>query len=287
MLSALRALARGKLRAASSVLLVLAFLAAAPAHAFSPYELYLQSGGITHVGLLATIRPEQEENFAAALARLEEFPIAAELADCQIFFPRAFTRTIEGRPCVVIHFAFGGIRDASDYLRAAEMFERATKSIDWGSIIEPHPRAKRYGRTWLQMEWINFIRGVEGDGEPTDVIMIGTTVIPEKEFQYRTLHQTTWPGVVDQAVRGKIRNLCIFLVELDDQLVEFLYLEYAGDDADADDAANKADPINQRWWKLTDECQRPFSDVTDGVWAPLERVDAALKQDETTSNDHE
>ena len=122
------------------------------------------------------------------------------------------------------------------------------------------------------MEWINFIRGAGIEGQPTSTTMLATSVIPEKEREYRTLHQTVWPGVVDQAIRGKIRHLNIYLVELDDQLVEFLYLEYMGKNQQADDIANKADPINQRWWKLTDACQRPFSDVTDGIWTTMRPV---------------
>ena len=66
--------------------------------------------------------------------------------------------------------------------------------------------------------------------------------------------------------------LNVFLVELDDQLVEFLYLEYMGTNPKEDDAANKADPINQRWWKLTDACQKPFSDVKDGLWTLMTPV---------------
>ena len=148
--------------------LLLLLMASSPARAFSPYELYLQSGELTQVGLVATLRPGQEEALAAAMAKLEEHPVGAKLAERQIFSPRAFTRTIEGRPCVVIHFAMGGVHDASDYLGAAEMFEQATESLGWQQIVEPHPRAKRYGRQWLQMEWINYIRGVEA-GEQAEL----------------------------------------------------------------------------------------------------------------------
>ena len=123
------------------------------------------------------------------------------------------------------------------------------------------------------MEWIAFIRGLDVDRDPTSTSMIGTTVIPEKEMEYRTLHQTIWPGVVDQAVRRNARNLNIFLVELDHLLVEFLYVEYMGDDKESDDLANRQNPINQRWWNLTNTCQQPFSDVASGRWADLSPVE--------------
>ena len=57
-------------------------------------------------------------------------------------------------------------------------------------------------------------------------------------------------------------------------MVEFLYVEYMGGDAQRDDAANKADPISQRWWKLTDACQKPFADVKEGIWVLMTPVTA-------------
>ena len=237
--------------------------------AFSPYEAYLMSGRETHVGLLAKVKPGMLTDFQSSFKECRSDTVQEGLKQAGITRLQAFTRNIEGADYAVLYFTYAG---GKPYLGAAAAFEKASSIIDWSRSTSPHPRATTYGRHWLQMEWINFIHGLDVDREPTNALMIGTTVIPEKEMQYRTLHHTTWPGVVDQAVRGKIRNLNIFLVELDDQLVEFLYLEYMGTDEQADDLANKADPINQRWWKHTDVCQKPFSDVTEGIWALLEPV---------------
>ena len=245
------------------------------ASAFSPYEAYLMSGRETHVGLLAEIKSEKLEDFQGAFEQCFDKSVSRKLKKAGISDAQAFTRIIEGKTYAVIYFAYKG---GKDYLSAATAFEEATQSIDWHHSTSPHPRAETYGRHWLQMEWINFIRGLVVDRKPTNTLMIGCMVAPKMEMQYRTLHQTTWPGVVDQAVRGNIRNLNIFLVELDDQLVEFLYLEYMGEDEAADDAANKADPINQRWWKLTDACQKPFSDVKEGIWTLMEPVRRADHQ---------
>jgi L-rhamnose mutarotase len=245
--------------------LIIAF----PATAFSPYENYLRSGRETHVGLLAELKPERQSDFETAVRQCRSKPLARQLQRRGIRDTQAFTRQIEGKHYAVIYFTYAG---GLDYLGAAAAFEEGTGSIGWRGFTSPHPRAKTYDAHWLQMEWINFIRGLDVDRDPTRTLMIATTVIPEKEREYRTLHQTVWPGVVDQVVRGNIRNLSVFLVELDDQLVEFLYLEYLGNDQEADDAANQADPINQRWWKLTDACQKPFSDVTEGPWTPMNPV---------------
>jgi L-rhamnose mutarotase len=245
------------------------------ATAFSPYEQYLRTGRETHVGLLAEIKPEKLADFEKAFHECNKKAVTRRLRKAGITDAQAFTRNIEDKNYAVIYFTYAG---GLDYLEAAADFEEATASIDWTASTSPHPRAVTYERHWLQMEWINFIHGLDVERAPTSTLMIGTTVIPEMEMQYRTLHQTTWPGVVDQVIRGNIRNLSVFLVELDDQLVEFLYLEYMGDDQDADDAANQADPINQRWWKLTDACQKPFSDVKDGNWTPLDPVNPGQSQ---------
>ena len=135
----------------------------------------------------------------------------------------------------------------------------------------PHPRAKQYGTTWLQLEWINHIRASQKNGAPADRFAMATRIKPEREQEYRALHQTVWPGVVDQMVRGNYRNFSIFLVEIDDELYEFFYVEYVGTDAAKDGEMNKADPCNQRWWKLTDPCQDPLPDA-DGIWSMMDKV---------------
>jgi L-rhamnose mutarotase len=239
--------------------------------AFSPYEAYLASDRPTQVGLIAEVADTQNEPFVEAINRVCGLEAEALLAENGIRNVSTFSRVINGREYAVVHFVYDGTRR---YLDAAEAFETASHSlgIQWAKLTKPHPRAVTYGRDWLQMEWINYIRGYEVEGDPTNALMIGCRIRPEKEAEYRTLHQTVWPGVVDQVVRGKIRDLCIFLVELDGDLVEFLYLEYMGDDQAADDKANAADPINQRWWKLTDACQMPFEDVKAGTWTLLDPI---------------
>lgn len=265
-----RVAVRGQSLRSPAVAVALAVLFLVPlASAFSPYENHLRTGKATHVGLLAQVQPDKLTEFQQAFRQCEDATLCRKLKRNGITRAQAFTRNIEGHTYAVIYFTYKGGRE---YLGAAAAFEKATRSIDWSAFTTPHPRALTYKRHWLQMEWINFIHGLDVDRDPTSTLMIGTTVIPEMEMQYRTLHQTVWPGVVDQVVRGNIRNLNVFLVELDDQLVEFLYLEYMGQDQAADDAANQADPINQRWWKLTDACQKPFSDVKEGNWTLLDPV---------------
>ena len=89
-----------------------------------------------------------------------------------------------------------------------------------------------------------------------------TGLKPEKEAEYRTLHATTWPGVLNGISDCNYRDFSIRLVELDSHLFLIGYLEYVGKDPDADAAAGKALSVNKRWWKFTDACQLPLPAAT-------------------------
>lgn len=92
---------------------------------------------------------------------------------------------------------------------------------------------------------------------------------PDKEADYRRLHADVWPDVLSMLKAAHISNYSIFLR---DGLL-FSYLEYHGDDYEADTARIAADPATQRWWELTDPCQQPVESASEGEWwAPAEEV---------------
>jgi L-rhamnose mutarotase len=92
---------------------------------------------------------------------------------------------------------------------------------------------------------------------------------PEKEAEYRALHADAWPGVLDTLRAAHVTNYSIFLR---DGLL-FSYLEYTGDDYDADLARIAADETTRRWWQLTDPCQQPLQTAAEGEWwVPAEEV---------------
>lgn len=247
----------------------LVFVNAPEAEAFSPYENYLLSGRDTHVGLIAQVKTGKEADLAKAIGLLKEPANEKKLAKAGIRDLTAFQHELQGNEWVFIYFTYAG---GKDYLGAAEAFEKAAPATAaLAELITPHPRATTYGRQWLQMEWINYIRGKNVEGPPKELLSMVTMVRPEKEDQYRTLHQTVWPGVVDQMARGNGRNFSIFLVELGDELYEFFYVEYVGSDSTKDDARNQADPINQRWWKFTGQCQAPLPGA-EGIWSKMEPI---------------
>ena len=92
---------------------------------------------------------------------------------------------------------------------------------------------------------------------------------PEHEETYRQLHAAAWPEVLAALKRAHVQNYSIFL--RDGQL--FSYMEYTGEDYEADMAGIAADEVTRRWWELTDPCQQPVESAAEGEWwAPAEEV---------------
>jgi len=233
-----------------------------------PYEDRIVDGKTSYVGLLASAKAGKEAEFDKALQCLTCKECAKALKKQGITNISANRKVLtDKKTWYWVYFDYKG----KDYLKAVNTFEKVTPAM--AAFIDPHPRARTYGTSWLQMEWINYIRGVMDDDIPTKrKTCVVTRIIPKNEELYRTLHQTVWPGVIDQLARTNNRNLSIFLSEIGDEIYEFLYLEYVGNDPVADDKSSKADPCTLRWWKLTDACQDPLPEVKDGIWAGMDSV---------------
>jgi len=92
--------------------------------------------------------------------------------------------------------------------------------------------------------------------------------------EYKRLHANVWPGVYAMIRECNMRNFTIFLRKLPDgKDYLFMYFEYVGSAYEADMKKMAADPVTQKWWKLTDPCQEPFSDRNAGEWwAEMEEV---------------
>jgi len=94
---------------------------------------------------------------------------------------------------------------------------------------------------------------------------------PEKEDYYRELHAEVWPGIIARLKESNVKNYSIHLVEIEGKKYLFSYLEYTGQDYEADMAAISSDPETRRWWKETDPCQFSLDPAADGIkWTPME-----------------
>ena len=85
---------------------------------------------------------------------------------------------------------------------------------------------------------------------------------PENVQIYEELHAAVWPAVLARIAASHIVNYSIYRYG---ELL-FSYIEYDGDDYDADMAAMAADPETQKWWAVCMPLQRPVEDRADGEW---------------------
>jgi L-rhamnose mutarotase len=96
----------------------------------------------------------------------------------------------------------------------------------------------------------------------------------DKAEEYRRLHKAVWPEVIKAVRDANIRNYSIYLHRLPDgNLYLFSYLEYVGQDHEADMLKLAENPKVKEWWKLTDPCQQPMAGRKPGEWwAAMEEV---------------
>ena len=85
---------------------------------------------------------------------------------------------------------------------------------------------------------------------------------PESVDRYEELHATVWPAVLERISASNIVNYSIYRYG---ELL-FSYMEYDGDNFQADMDAMAADPVTQEWWDVCKPLQRPLDDRADGEW---------------------
>lgn len=90
--------------------------------------------------------------------------------------------------------------------------------------------------------------------------VIGIT--SERLEEYTRLHADVWPGVLAKIEECNIRNYSIYHYNG----LLFAYMEYHGDDFDADMAKMAADETTQKWWDVCKPMQKPVEDRAEGEW---------------------
>ena len=87
-------------------------------------------------------------------------------------------------------------------------------------------------------------------------------VKPKDIAEYERIHEEVCPTVLATLKRANVQNFSIYRYEH----LLFSYMEYTGNDYEADMALIAADPETQRWWKITGPMQNPVSEVENGQW---------------------
>jgi L-rhamnose mutarotase len=80
--------------------------------------------------------------------------------------------------------------------------------------------------------------------------------------EYERVHRDVPEAVLARLRASHLTNYSIFRY----QALLIAYLEYAGDDLEADLAAVAADPATQAWWRVTEPLQEPVPERATGEW---------------------
>ncbi|MGJ8640744.1 MAG: L-rhamnose mutarotase [Opitutaceae bacterium] len=233
----------------------------------SPYENRLNAEDFRRIALIAEIAPDRQANLRAILQAQPE-TLRADCAEVGICHLHLYTEQIESRVVIFVYFE----SEQLDQDSAAS--DLKSSSPWWGEVeacLLPHPRASATDAPWQRAEFINVIAGNTARdrviGEPMGLV---AGMIPSKELWYRTLHQTNWPGVIDQMARSHHQNWTTFMIEWGTDLLLFTHVEYLGTDKSKDAAAMAADPITQRWWTHTEPCLKSIHE-SGNTWAQMAR----------------
>lgn len=91
---------------------------------------------------------------------------------------------------------------------------------------------------------------------------------PEKREQYITMHKNAWPEVSRIMAQHHHEHHSVYVYG--DYL--FQYLEYTGEDFEADMAQMRQSETMQKWWTLCRECVMPFDGGDGPAWETLEEI---------------
>lgn len=85
---------------------------------------------------------------------------------------------------------------------------------------------------------------------------------PSEIEEYERIHENIWPTVAATLKKANIQNYSIFRYGN----LLFAYMEYTGDNYEADMALISADPETQKWWKITGPMQAQVPEATEDEW---------------------
>ena len=84
----------------------------------------------------------------------------------------------------------------------------------------------------------------------------------ENVEEYKRLHADVWPGVLAKIKDCNINNYSIYFKDG----FLFSYMEYVGEDFEADMEKMAADPTTQEWWAVCKPLQNPLDTRGEGEW---------------------
>lgn len=257
--------------------LALFLLAPLATRAFSSAENASHHQPAQHLGYMAFAA---EGKLEALKAVTRPAGVEAMLSETGIEGLQTFSLPVDGRTVLFSRHTLPNGACASNAWAEA----MADKTLgpwfkEQGKYVEAHPRAAATGLSWLPMEQVFYHAGPAREpGKEARSCAAVTGLKPEMEMQYRTLHQTGWPGMLAAMDRANVNHFTLYLVDIGEKLYLFYYFDYVGDDFAGDMAGMAKDPVTQRWWKHTDPCQIPLPGAK-GIWTDMVPVSVASNEE--------
>ncbi len=237
----------------------------------SPYENRLQAEDFRRIGMSSFLVDGAAGK--AALEKLTEISANVERSSesSRIRCLEVFRTSISGKEVLFVYFETIEL----DQEKALEVLY--SSSPIWEELeasIEPSSTFTLGGSKWSRAEFINVI-AVDSELHRKKVQRLGlvSELVPDKELSYRTVHQTNWPGVIDQMMRSNYRNWTTFLCEIEKRLLLFTYVEYIGYNRQSDDEVMARDPVTQRWWAHTQPCIQAV-DAGESAWLEMVKIES-------------
>lgn len=181
--------------------------------------------------------------------------------------------TSPGQYYLFSYFEYTGGNFESDMARMAKDETTQKWWAETDPLQTPLPTRQK-GQHWANWEEVFHHGGPDFAAEDVKSRhgwIIG--VAKENILAYTQLHQAVWPDVLARLDLSNVRNYSIYLGQLTPgEYVLFSYLEYVGDDFDAD-MANMSDEVTKVWWIYTDPLQKPLPTRKEGEhWLTMEEV---------------
>ncbi len=236
--------------------------------AFTPYENFLLSDESRRVGLIALADEDIVNSMAESTFQIGS-DARKQLKAAGVENLHVFTRQIGAQGFVFAYFEWDSTCKES---LTTVLNGNCAEVAQLEKKLTPHPRAAK-GEIWLPMEWMNCIATTKAfphKSKKVQKMALMSGLKPEKELDYRSLHQTNWPGVVDGMVMCNYRNWTTFIVELESELYLFTYFEYIGENIAADNALMASDPVTNRWWAHTEPCL--INLAGEGNWSSMKSL---------------
>ena len=218
---------------------------------------------MTRYGNLIKLKPEYEERYI--ILHKHVFPgVLEQIRKSNICNYSIYLR--EGT--LFAYFEYTG----SDF--NADMAQMADDPItqDWWKLTDPMQEpleTVQKGEWWTSTEEVFHMGELTKPSQEAQRFGSVIDLRPEFEEEYKKLHASVWPGVLEQIQKSNIQNYSIFLHE--GRL--YSYLEYAGDDFQGDMDRMAQDSETVRWWDVCKPMQKKLPTAKeDEWWAEIKEV---------------